>query len=285
MNGRRRSEEQELRSTLRDLSRALNGRGAAFALVTDLKAIPVLLPETPKHDDTKGNNPMRKFLLSMAIAGGSLFMATAPAFAGTVSSPVPDSSGSYLVANSPTDPDGPGPLQAGWTPASFDITASGFPVGSIVYVQICSGVDPTTPGWDPVADCDSATVPAAGFADASGSFVFNAANENYRLPMFRGDSPQEIFQCVSPEEKANNTVPNPTELAVFDNCQIRVSSNHLNFTSDQSFLRFRLTEAGVGPDPEVPEVPFAVLLPLSALAVGGGLLVVRKRRMAGSVVA
>ncbi len=224
---------------------------------------------------------MRKFLLSMAIAGGSLFMATAPAFAGTVSSPLPDASGSYLVANSPTDPDGAGPLPAGWTPASFDFTASGFPAGSTVFAQICDGADPAAAGWDPIEHCDAGTSPSGGLVDASGNFTFSVANENYRLPMFRGDSPSGVFQCVAPGE----TLPNESEIPVWDNCKVRVTSFTLAVTADQGFLPYRLTPAGVGPDPEVPEVPFAVLLPLSALAVGGGLLIVRKRRMAGSVVA
>lgn len=62
----------------------------------------------------------------------------------------------------------------------------------------------------------------------------------------------------------------------FSQCQLRINDNTLTSTANVTFLPISWTG---GPDPVIPEAPFAILLPLAGLAAAGGAyLVLRGRR-------
>lgn len=195
-----------------------------------------------------------------AVSLGALALA-APAFAGSFTSPTGTSSNPYVV---PGDSSG--------NPQPFTITGTGFPAGSQVYVEQCDGVSPTDPSWDPAADCDNGTSPAAAIADASGNVTFDAADPNHAFHPFKDSSPSGMFNCLSPND------PDPGNgLTSYRNCQVRMSTNNAAATSDQAFLAIQLPDAAT-PPPATPEAPYAVLLPLGAVALTGGFVLFRKRR-------
>ena len=63
----------------------------------------------------------------------------------------------------------------------------------------------------------------------------------------KGESPQALFNCLSPDQAALGVV---NSLPDFRNCQVRLSTSNTNATSDQQFLDLTL------PD-DVWEAPFA----------------------------
>lgn len=192
---------------------------------------------------------------------GALVLMASPAFAGSFTSPTGTAGSPYAV---------PGDSQG--TPQPFDITFGGFSQGNQVYVEQCDGVSPSTSGWTPIAHCDLGTSPAAVVANASGAGTFVGTDPNFGFTPFKGASPQGQFNCIATgEANPNNGLP------TFTNCQVRISTNNTAVTADQAFLPISLP-TGSTPPPQTPEVPYAVLLPVGALAVGGGYLAIRKRR-------
>ncbi len=110
---------------------------------------------------------------------------------------------------------------------AFTVVATGFVPGSHVYVEQCDGVPPTAIGWDPTLDCDLGSAPPPATADETGTATFAG---KIAFEPFVGESPQAIFNCVAPGQRApaNN-------LKTFTNCKLRVSSNNASVTSDQVF--------------------------------------------------
>jgi len=175
---------------------------------------------------------------------------SAPAFAGSITSPT----GSPYVYTSLSP---------------VDVSVTGYSPTSSVYIEQCDGVSPSAPGWSPTADCDNGTSPAAGITNGSGAYTFKASDINHAFTPFEGESPSGQFNCLYPGQA------NPSDgLPGYTNCQIRVSSNNGAVTADQAFLTIQLPQ----PSAQTPEVPYAVVLPLGALAIGGAYLVIRKRR-------
>jgi hypothetical protein len=204
---------------------------------------------------------LRRFLKLLAALGGGACLAAlvaAPAFAGSI--------------DAPTGNPFAWPGDSSGNPIYRDVTVSGFPAGTSIFLEVCDGADPTVSGWDPTEHCDLATSPSS-IPGPGGTFPANDANRHFRP--FKGESPQGIFICLSPNDPVP---PNPNGLPVFRNCQVRASTSNNNATADQAFLHITLPDATGGG--EVPEVPFAVILPLGAVAIGGGYLFIRKRRAA-----
>jgi hypothetical protein len=172
----------------------------------------------------------------------------------------------------------PWPGDAAGTPQYQNVSVTGFTPGGNVYIQVCDGVDPASPGWDAAEHCDLNSTPAAATPDGSGNATFVATDFAHKFRPFKGVGPGGSFICLSP---TGAVPPNPDGLAVFRNCKIRATSNPTANTTDQSFLSYTLPEGGT-PPPDTPEVPFAVLLPLGAVAVGGAYFLIRKRRHAGA---
>jgi len=206
---------------------------------------------------------VRRLKKALAVVGagvaGTLLVA-APAFAGSISAPTGN------PYNWPGDSNG--------QPIAHDVSFTGFNPNSNIFIEQCDGTDPaTTPNWDPTEHCDSGTSPAALKSDGSGNGTFLASDANHAFTPVKGESPQSLFICKGP----NDPDPaNPNQLPIYTNCRIRVSSNNAAPTPDQAFLVISLPDTVA----QTPEVPYAVILPIGALGIGGSYFVIRKRRSA-----
>jgi hypothetical protein len=133
-------------------------------------------------------------------------------------------------------------------PQPFRIAAGGFTPGAQVFVEQCDGNPPTMVGWSPTQNCDLGTSPAGVIVPASGVATFQPDDPNHAFHPFKGQSPQALFNCLSPHEaplSAIDFVPD------YENCQIRVSTSNFSVTADQQFFDLTL--------PDAPwETPFAV---------------------------
>jgi hypothetical protein len=146
-----------------------------------------------------------------------------------------------------------------------------------VSVEECDGVPSTAPGWTPTAHCDNATSPSTVHADSSGNVTFPANDPNFGFTPFpAGPSPQSQFNCLY-----SGQTPPSNGKASYTNCQLRVATSLVNSTSDQSFITLTYPQPGA----QTPEVPFAIILPLGGVAIGGAFLVLRKRRAAHAAAA
>jgi hypothetical protein len=141
-------------------------------------------------------------------------------------------------------------------PAKFTIVAHGFPPSSKVYVEQCDGTPGNAPHWSPTANCDLGSSRAAGISDASGTVTFPASDPNHAFPVFRGVSPQSLFNCLSlhdpivvkPGYKNGRKDPTNGE-PDWDNCQMKVSTSNEVLTGDQQFVTLVL------PDPPGTKTP------------------------------
>jgi hypothetical protein len=163
-------------------------------------------------------------------------------------------------------------------PAPFDVVVDGYPavsgVNPKVFEQICDGVDPTDPSWDPSVDCDAGTAGSNAVANG-GVASFPAADSNLHIRPFRGESPSSLFNCIAPgDPDPGNGLPTFGGTAS-SHCTLRTVQDTLGGTTKQQFLQLTLQPAG---GPVTPEVPYAVILPLSAVAVGGAFFFLRRRR-------
>ena len=132
-------------------------------------------------------------------------------------------------------------LDAQGKPVSFTIVATGFPAGSLVYVEQCDANPPSAPHWLPTRNCDIGSSPAAAIVDSSGNARFPAGDLNHGFQPFIGLGPEGLFNCLAPSAAApKDGVPE------YRSCQIRVSSNNNQATTDQVFLPIAF---GVGSDP------------------------------------
>ena len=203
---------------------------------------------------------LTKVLAVVGVAVAGTLMIAAPAFGGSISAPTGN------PFNWPGDGSG--------NPQYQDVSFSGFTGIPNVFIEQCDGTDPaTTPGWDAAEHCDLGTSPSPVSPDGSGNGTFQASDSNHHFKPFKGESPSGLFICKAPGDP---DPANPNQLTIYTNCKVRVSSNNTATTVDQAFLNITLPAGN--PPPDTPEVPFAVLLPLGAVAVGGSYLVVRKRR-------
>jgi len=116
-------------------------------------------------------------------------------------------------------------------PIAFTVVASGFAPNANVFIVQCDGRAPSEPNWEPGRDCDPGTAPGAVSADAHGIARFDAANPNQKVLLTVGQSPEGIFNCTSP-----GTKPPSNGLRNFTTCQLRVSTNNTQATTDQVFL-------------------------------------------------
>jgi hypothetical protein len=127
------------------------------------------------------------------------------------------------------------PLDAAGNPAAFTIVASGFPPGTLVYVEQCGGRPSTDAHWRVTLDCDTGTSPSSAIVDANGVARFNADDHNRAFRPIMGPSPSGNFNCL-PEGASSPK----NGLADYRSCFVRVSSNNYQATDDQLFLPFVL---------------------------------------------
>jgi hypothetical protein len=189
----------------------------------------------------------------VAVIGASIgiVLCAAPASAGTFSSPTGNSNKPFQV---PADNKG--------NPVSFTVAGTGWQPHTQVWIEQCDGVPPTSPTWNPNTDCDPATSPAGAVADAKGNVSFPVTNHNWAFPVFRGGSPQSMFNCLSPHERDLGN-----HLTSYRNCQVRMSSNDSAVTTDQTFLPIVLPDRIDGSDTAAPtttQAPTSSSSPLNA---------------------
>jgi hypothetical protein len=110
-----------------------------------------------------------------------------------------------------------------------------------VYVQQCDGVSPSTPSYTVSEHCDLASGNTPVNANASGAATFDASDPTARLNVFKGKSPQELFNCLSPNDPALSN-----GLSNFRNCQVRVSGGTPADTTEQAFFTIVLPDAVSG---------------------------------------
>jgi hypothetical protein len=124
------------------------------------------------------------------------------------------------------------PGDAGGNPQSFTVVATGFVPASLVYIEVCDGLSPSTPGWDAASDCDNGASNAPVIADGTGTATFTAGSNRQFVPV-KGLQPTGLFACDSPDEAPTSPVP---ALGDWTDCQLKVSSSNTAATSDQAFL-------------------------------------------------
>lgn len=158
------------------------------------------------------------------------------------------------------------------TVAPFNVEATGFKPGSVVYVEQCNGRAPNEPNWLPARDCDLGSSPAGALVDGDGRVAFSADDPNHRFQPFVGASPQELFNCVARGVQAPDN-----GLTNHETCQVRVSTSNLESTADQVFLplSFGATPAESSSD-SFPWI--AVVIVVAAVAVVIGVIAARPRR-------
>src|SRR5262249_41236874 len=134
------------------------------------------------------------------------------------------------------------PGNAAGQPQSFTVVASPYPQGSSeVSIEQCDGVNPATSGWDPVSHCDTFSSPGAVDVGADGKATFPAGDANFGFFPFKGQDSLHRFYCLAPLD------PAPTDgKPFFTNCQVRVSTDLFNVTSNQAFLTMTLPLTPVG---------------------------------------
>jgi hypothetical protein len=116
-------------------------------------------------------------------------------------------------------------------PKPFTIAVAGFPAGSLVYVEQCDAQPTSTPDWAPTRNCDIGTSPAPAIVDPTGRARFEASDRNRSFQPFVGLGPESLFSCLAP-----NAALLKNGLPEYRSCQIRVSSNNNESTTDQVFL-------------------------------------------------
>jgi hypothetical protein len=151
-------------------------------------------------------------------------------------------------ATSITEPSGSpvvAPLDVAGRLAPIQVSATGFPLRTAVYVEQCDGTSPTTLHWDPTVHCDLGSSPSAVYADANGNVTFGVSDPKHAFVPFVGESPQSLFNCLPTGAKApSNGLPN------FTDCQVRVSSNDAAVTADQQFFGLKLPANATNPPPK-----------------------------------
>ena len=171
------------------------------------------------------------------------------------------------------------PVDAQGRPVPFTIAVTGFPAGSLVYVEQCDAQPTSAPNWAPSRDCDIGTSPAPVIADAGGRARFAAGDRNHSFQPFVGLGPEGLFSCLTPGAAAlNNGLPE------YRSCQIRVSSSNTQSTTDQVLLSIVFGNASASHSGSSPRATTAVAFVVALAVVGTGLAFARRRRRATGAV-
>jgi hypothetical protein len=164
----------------------------------------------------------------------------------------------------------PGPFSSGQQvevsiPANSVLTPGGGV--SVVECSAPGGAPPTSP-----SQCDGNTLTSIGDANADGSISYGGAGF--------GDP---IYALPDGNFGEHNT---PVVCNLSNPCVLEITQGVTSFTSPHFFSAAFFvnpgdgTDDGLDPGTGTPETPFAVGLPLAALGVFGGALMIRRRRAA-----
>jgi hypothetical protein len=164
------------------------------------------------------------------------------------------------------------PSSASPTAASTNLTVSWSglvrPVGSsnAVFIQQCRATDAKAT-FNVQDDCSAATGINPAFSE-SGSAVFN---------VFNGDDPNLGEWGCGPLTTPG--IPKTTVAGV-DTCYVRMAPGSQANTTGDEFLAFTYQTT---PPVDIPEVPLNILLPISAVALLGGAMVIARKRQSANV--
>jgi hypothetical protein len=154
----------------------------------------------------------------------------------------------------------PVPVSTGQTEVTVDVAWTQTSNQRLYFYQCFE--DPSSPTFNYITSCSfNSELTVNPSAPTSGHQAFT---------LFRGAEPTGDLKwgCFAP----GDTVP--AGITKHETCYVRVTNlQPTNFT-DQQFQAFTFTPLGA----PVPEVPFAVVLPIAAVAVIGGGLVLQRRR-------
>jgi hypothetical protein len=169
---------------------------------------------------------MRRFLVLAGTIAAVIVLITGVSFALTITQP---------VGNPFTVPD-----DGAGNPVPFTIVATGFTQFQQVFVQECDGVPPTAPHYSATDHCDLASGNSPAVADAAGTATFAADDANHRLNVFKGESPQSLFNCLGPDDPPMTQV---NSLPDFHDCQVRVSAGTPGDTAAQAYFSIVLPDS------------------------------------------
>jgi hypothetical protein len=167
--------------------------------------------------------------------GRFVFAACAAAFGASLVAAPPGPAEASVIAQPSTTPT-VSAVATSSTSSAITVVASGFVANTLVYVEQCDGVAPSTPLWSPTVHCDLGSSPSAAIVDQRGFATFSSTDRNRAFRPFVGESPQSLFNCLAPSQP-----PLANGLPSFDHCTVRVSTSNTNPTSDQSFLTLAFT--------------------------------------------
>jgi hypothetical protein len=173
---------------------------------------------------------LRAGLATLLAIVGLAVVTAMPASAGTIISPSGTVAAPFVV-----------PVNNAGAPEPFTVVGSGWTPNRLVYILVCDGVSPASRDWLPDGDCDTATEPAGVKANAKGMVTFPASNSNFDLTLFRGASPQGLFNCLSPHQADPRN-----GLRSFRNCQIRMTENDSLTATTDAFLPIVVPDAPPG---------------------------------------
>jgi hypothetical protein len=230
----------------------------------------------------------KRALVAVAGSGVGLFLGATPAFAQSITAPTGTPASPFIVpeCTSTTNCDNIYGVSDVGVPVAFPVTGTGWAQGTTVSIEICDGKSPTAQGWTPGIDCDSTSSPAGeliGASNPQGNVSWGTGNPNNEIGDFRGESLDDLFNCLAPGDNPNSTMtldgePIDPGKPSWTNCQLRMATSVANSTPDQQFVTMQIPNS---PSSQVPEAPMAILLPLGALGLlGGGVVLTRRRRHA-----
>ena len=200
---------------------------------------------------------IRGLLVLLAGATLGVFLLAAPAFGtGSITSPA-------VPIQVPGDSNG--------NPLPFNMAFTGMPASVPILAEMCDGVSPATQGYTVSQHCDPTTSLTPVIASPSGGGTFDNDIGGSQTGFVPTKGALVGFNCLGPNDTdLSNGQPN------FHNCQVKLSTSNGQDTSDQVFATLVLPDS----HGDVPEVPYAVILPIGAIGLGAAYFVIRKRRTA-----
>lgn len=181
---------------------------------------------------------------------------------------------------------------SGFVSQPVDVNVSGLSGNPSFNIALCNndqGAD-----FDPTFDCDLIGSRQSISLLADGSRVLTGTTTPFQAFAVRSIplDPDADWRCA-PDGTTDGATVVTAGQRVYSTCRVRVWTGGLTDTTSQSFQNVTFqavtppptttapptTTTAPGPDPVVPEAPYAALLPLGAVAVlGGGYLIVRNRK-------
>jgi hypothetical protein len=208
-------------------------------------------------------------------AAGALSLAIAlPAGAAVTTG----SSGPYAVAVAPFTTGAP--FSSGQTINVVVPTNTIFPSTSGINIVECAapgGVDPTLPG-----QCDGNSIQSYTVMPNSDGSINLESEYSQGYPIYA------LPDSISLGEGASNAVTCGDTAAT--ECVLYIGNDQTNFSAPHVFSQpFNVLanaddlgenpgDGSQGPPPQTPEVPYAVILPVAAMGILGGTVLVRRRR-------